>query len=136
MAYNYPYQQPTYFNTNYVPPQQYPQMQQPSQMQTPTVPQIAPSPSITPVMDELTARNAQFPMDGSLAYFSNVANGEIYTKQLSMLDGSVIFNVYRKMQPVAPPTVDYATRAEVDKLREEILNMIGTATAPAGGEPK
>lgn len=46
MAYGYPYQQiPNYFNTNY-----------------------SINPTIATVPDEQTARNAQFPMDGSAAY--------------------------------------------------------------------
>ena len=85
MAYGFPYQQPPvpgYFNINYSV----------SQMQIPQIQQ--PLPTITSVPDELTARNAQFPMDGSPVYFINANGQEIYFKQLSMANGSVLFHKF------------------------------------------
>ena len=87
MAYGFPYQQPPvpgYFNINYSV----------SQMQIPQIQQ--PLPTITNVPDELTARNAQFPMDGSPVYFVNANGQEIYFKQLSMANVSVIFQRFRR----------------------------------------
>ena len=57
---------------------QYPQPQQPR-------PQF---PQVITVPDELTARSAQIPMDGTDPYFFNSQAGEIYAKRLSMVDGS------------------------------------------------
>lgn len=126
MAYGFPYQQPPvpgYFNTNYSV----------SQMQIPQIQQ--PAPTITSVPDELTARNAQFPMDGSPVYFVNANGQEIYSKQLSMANGSVIFQRFRRAEEQKPETSNYVTREELETKINELYQLIGVATAP-GGESK
>lgn len=122
MAYGYPYPQtPSYFNTNYMPPQ----VQQMPQAQVPQ------GPSLISVPDELTARNAQFPMDGSPVYFVNSNGAEIYSKQLSMADGSVIFRRYkREQEPQNPAAPAYVTREELNAKLEELYQLLGTATDP------
>lgn len=136
MAYGYPYLQPNvpgYFNTNYMPPQQ-PQFQQ--------TPQNAPAQSmgLTQVPDELTALNAQFPMDGSPVFFINANGREIYSKQLSMSNGSVIFHRYKREEAAQKPENGYVTRAEMDAKLDELYQLLGAVTAPAnapeGGQNK
>lgn len=113
MAYNFPWQQPAipnYFNTNYSVTTQ--------------------NPSIIAVQDELAARNAQFPMDGTPVYFANANAQEVYSKQLSMTDGSIIFKRYKV--DAEPKTQPYVTHDELDAKFEELYQLIGNATAPKG----
>lgn len=122
MAYGYPYPQvPNYFNANYMPPVP----------QVPTQQLQAPAPALISVPDELTARNAQFPMDGTPAYFVNANGAEIYSKQLSMADGSVIFRRYKREETTKPEAPAYVTREELNAKMDELHQMIGAATAPA-----
>lgn len=60
-------------------------------------------PQMVSVCDMESARNAQIPMDGSPTYFANPQAGEIYVKRLSMVDGSMIFEVYKKEASPASP---------------------------------
>lgn len=123
-AYGYPYPQPTvpgYFNTNYMPQQFQPQQQIAQQN----------SMNLVQVPDELTALNAQFPMDGSPAFFI-LANGEeIYSKQLSMANGSVIFRRYKRDEKSKGNDPAYVTHAEMKEKLDEIYRFLGEATAPA-----
>lgn len=131
MAYGYPYPQtPSYFNTNYMPPQM------PQAMSMPAAQMPVPSaPALITVPDELTARNAQFPMDGNPAYFVNANGTEIYSKQLSMADGSVIFRRYKREAETAKADAPaYVTREELDAKMEELYQMVGAATAPERSE--
>ena len=131
MAYGFPYQQPPvpgYFNTNYMP-----QMQQ----QVQQIPQISQQPASTLqiVPDELTALNAQFPMDGSPVYFANANGQEIYSKQLSMANGSVIFRKFKRAEEQKPESPNYVTHEELEAKVGELYKLIGSVTAP-GGESK
>lgn len=124
MAYGYPYPQPPapgYFNTNYMPQQIQQQMQQSG---TPTLMQVP---------DELTAMNAQFPMDGSPAFFITANGQEIYSKQLSMVNGSVIFHRYRRVEDAKPEAPAYVTREEMNAKLDELYQLLNTATAPGDG---
>lgn len=124
-AYGYPYPQPAvsgYFNTNYMPQQQ-PQFQPPQQAQPNSL-------TLMQVPDELTALNAQFPMDGSPAFFINVNGEEIYSKQLSMANGSVIFRRYRRDEKSKGNEPGYVTHAEMKEKLDEIYQFLGAATAP------
>lgn len=124
MAYGYPYPQPPapgYFNTNYMPQQIQQQMQQSN------------APTLMQVPDELTAMNAQFPMDGSPAFFINANGQEIYSKQLSMANGSVIFRRYRRVEDTKPETPAYVTRDEMNAKLDELYQLLNTATTPGNG---
>lgn len=129
-VYDYPYPQPTvpnYFNTNYMPPQQ---PQQQFQMQQP----VSQETKLIQVPDELTAMNAQFPMDGRPIYFINANGGEIYSKQLSMVNGSVIFRRFKQVEDSKPAEAGYVTHAEMNRKIDEIYQLLGTMTAPATTE--
>lgn len=130
-AYDYPYPQPAvpnYFNANYMPPQ--PQMQ--------SLQSVSQEARLMQVPDELTAMNAQFPMDGRPAYFINANGAEIYSKQLSMVNGSVIFRRYRLTEDEKKAEPAYVTREEMDKKFDEIYQLLNAATAPTteGGNAK
>lgn len=125
-TYPYPYPQPPvpgYFNANYMP-QQFPPQQSAQQQGM----------RLTQVPDELTALNAQFPMDGSPAFFINANGQEIYSKQLSMANGSVIFRKFREIKEEKPTEPGFVTHAEMNKKLDEIYQLLGAATAPATGE--
>lgn len=115
MAYGYPYQQPTYFNTNYMPPQQMPMQQMPT----------APQSSITTVRSEMEARQSPIPMDGSMSVYHNPDAGEIYTKRLSMEDGSIRFDVYRRTEAAPVQQPEYATMEYVRALEARIEALGG-----------
>lgn len=133
-AYDYPYPQPVapnYFNANYMPPVS---VQSPMQSMQSTAPDMR----LVQVPDELTAMNAQFPMDGRPVYFVNANGGEIYSKQLSMVNGSVIFRRYRQVEDEKKAEPAYVTREEMDKRIGEIYQLLNAATAPTaeGGNTK
>ncbi len=94
---------------------QYPQPQQPR-------PQY---PQVIAVPDELTARSAQIPMDGTDTFFHNAQAGEIYTKRLSMVDGSICFDVYKKRAPEYPEKERYATVAQLDEISARLKKLEG-----------
>lgn len=75
--------------------QQYPQFaqQQPAQQQVAWMKCRA-----VTSLDE--AKAAMIDLDGSLNVFTNIANGEIYTKQVG-LDGLAVFHTYRLVNPAA-----------------------------------
>lgn len=88
---------------------------------TPT-PQTAPTAqfnAVRTVYSEAEARAAQIPTDGSTVYFADPANGCIYTKQFSFENGSFLFGVYR--QAAEKPAVEYATKDDLRKLRDEFM---------------
>lgn len=133
-AYDYPYPQPVvpnYFNANYMPPVS---VQSPMQSMQSTAPDMR----LVQVPDELTAMNAQFPMDGRPVYFVNANGGEIYSKQLSMVNGSVIFRRYRQVEDEKKAEPAYVTREEMDRRIGEIYQLLNAATAPTaeGGNAK
>lgn len=84
------------------------------QIQMPSVLKGYPVSSI----DEARAANIDF--DGSIAFFPDLNNKKIYTKQIQM-DGSLAFNVYELKDIVIPPKEEikqkeYVTRDEFNEL--------------------
>lgn len=78
------------------------------------------------------ASAAMVDMSGVTDVFVNRANGEVYIKQLGM-DGRAIFEVYQRVQPVAPQMPQnqsqasggetipgYDVKAEVERIRAEL----------------
>ena len=98
------------------------------------VPQIqqASAPTLISVPDELTARNAQFPMDGSPVYFINSSTQEIYSKQLSMANGSVIWHRYKRDVESKTAEPAYVTREELDAKIEELYQLLDPAPTKGG----
>lgn len=112
MAYNPSY---PYYQQGYTPSYQ-PQgnVYQPN-AQTPTQAILN---AVRTVYSEAEARAAQIPTDGSTIIFMDQSNGRIYTKQFSFENGSFLFGVYSQM--AEQPPVQYATLADLEKLREEL----------------
>jgi hypothetical protein len=76
--------------------QQFPQFAQPNYMnQMPMIQTPTQTLKGRPVTSIDEAKAAQIDFDGSLHVFPDVANGNIYTKQLGM-DGLPIFTIYRR----------------------------------------
>lgn len=110
--------------------------QQPQQMQVPTQQQFI---KAIPVTSFDEAKAAMIDFDGSLFIFANIQNGEIYTKQLNINTGSCDLKVYSLLnnlgnQGAAPqvanvqepePQIEYATKAEVLQLQEQISKLEG-----------
>lgn len=85
-------------------------------------PSTPPGSVIQFVPDELSARKASFPMDGSAAYFVCEPLGEIYTKRLDLSDGKMVFEKFVKTSS-APP--QYATQDDLARLKQELYDCIG-----------
>lgn len=113
-AYNpYSQQQAMAYSQDMYNSRQYPQQPRPQY------------PQVIPVQDELTARSAQIPMDGTDTYFFNAQAGEIYAKRLSMVDGSICFDVYKKRLPEYPEKERYATVAQLDEISARLKKLEG-----------
>lgn len=80
-------------------------------------------PVIRPVtsLEEVKACPIEF--DGSIFYFTDVANKRIYTKQIGM-DGSAIINLYeqKEIQPVAVSVNNnYVTKEEFEQTIRQLI---------------
>lgn len=80
-------------------------------------------PVIRPVtsLEEVKACPIEF--DGSIFYFTDVANKRIYTKQIGM-DGSAIINLYeqKEIQPVAvSANNNYVTKEEFEQTIRQLI---------------
>lgn len=121
MTYNYPqtqYQQvpqPAAYG-GYRPTPQYYQWAQTAN----TSSQVRPVSSI----DEVKAFPIDF--DGSISYFTDVANKKIYTKQINM-DGTPNINVYELKEPITmmtdQPTASFVTKQEFEAAILELKQM-------------
>lgn len=77
-------------------------------------------PIIRPVssLEEVKAMPIEF--DGSVFYFANLANKQIYTKQIGM-DGMPIINLYEQKEIKATPTAEYVTKEEFESTIQKIM---------------
>ena len=79
-----------------------------------------------PVSSKEEAIAFQIDLDGSLWVFPNVANGKIYTKQISN-DGKAIFNTYAYIEEKEQPNIDgnnFVTKDEFNKVIQSIMAAI------------
>lgn len=100
------------------------------QIQTPSYPgwnnnQNVPiqQPLIRPVTSLEEVRACPIDFDGSVFYFTDVANKRIYTKQIGM-DGSAIINLYeqKEIQPVAiSANNNYVTKEEFEQTIRQLI---------------
>lgn len=69
--------------------------------------------------------------DGSVAYFPDLANKRIYTKQISM-DGTPAYNVYEltDVPPMDSGSVNYVTREEFEATLAQIKGLLGQMQQP------
>lgn len=98
------------------------------QAQTPQYPnwntnQVS-TPTIRPVTSLEEVRAYPIDFDGSIFYFTDIANKRIYTKQIGM-DGSAIINLYEQkelQQPVAVSVNDnYVTKEEFEQTIRQLI---------------
>lgn len=128
MAYNY--SQPQYQQiqtpsgyTNY----RQPAPQYPTWTQNPIANQ--PIQQIRPVTSIEEVRACPIDFDGSIFYFTDVANRRIYTKQIG-LDGSAIINLYeqKEITPAAAvtPIGEYVTKEEFETTIKALIEKYET----------
>lgn len=88
---------------------------------------------IRPVSSIEEVRAASIDFDGSVFYFSDLANKRIYTKQIN-LDGTALLNMYElKETPIMDkqPQVDtsnFITRSEFEDVINRLKNYLITPT--------
>lgn len=95
---------------------------------------------IRPVSSIEEVKAASIDFDGSVFYFSDLANKKIYTKQIG-LDGTAQLNMYELKeipvaeQPIAVDTSNFITRGEfeevVNRLKNYLIASTNENTAPA-----
>ena len=117
------------------------QQQQQMPMYRPQMPPSwsQPIPIVRPVtsLEEVKASPIEF--DGSVFYFTDIANKKIYTKCINM-DGTVTINLYEQVDPIkADQMIDssYVTRQEFNNFVnsiQELLNTKGTQSSAAQPE--
>ena len=123
---NYNYTQPQFQQPNslgyggaYKPMPQYPQWPLANNISQ----QVRPVSSI----DEVRACPIDF--DGSVFYFTDVANKRIYTKQIN-LDGTVSINLYELKTDQATNSTQYVTKQEFDNVVNQLYNQINMLLNP------
>ena len=105
---------------------------------------------IRPVSSIEEVRAASIDFDGSVFYFSDLANKRIYTKQIN-LDGTAQLNMYElKETPIAAAaqpvdTSNFVTRNEFEEVMNRVKNYLDSlsiektepaaANAPVNQEP-
>lgn len=80
--------------------------------------QLAPSLKGRPVTSIEEVRGAMIDLDGSITYFTDLANGKIYTKQCN-LDGTSSIQTYT-LDATNSNKVEYVSKEEFDNLKMEI----------------
>lgn len=86
-----------------------------------------------PVSSFEEARVAQIDLDGSVSFFPDLSSQKIYTKRINA-DGTATLNTYTLDTKTPEATPDYATKTEVEDLKqvlEEVINRIKSMSAPA-----
>ena len=109
---------------------QYPTQQQYGNMTRPAYQPNGWNNRIRPVSSIEEVRAASIDFDGSVFYFSDLANKRIYTKQIN-LDGTAQLNMYElKETPVMEqPIVDaskFVTRNEFDEVMNRFKNYLNS----------
>ena len=110
---------------------QYPaQQQQYGGMARPTYQPNGQNNRIRPVSSIEEVRAALIDFDGSVFYFSDLANKRIYTKQINM-DGTALLNMYElKETPIMEqPKVDtsnFITRSEFEEVMNRMKNYLNS----------
>lgn len=122
-----------YPNYNYFPQNQQPIRQQPP-MQNQGILYLKGRPVSS--IEEVKAIPIDF--DGSIFIFPDIANKQIYTKQIN-LDGTASINVYELkilQQPTAQPQmIDYITRDEFNEQMEKIRAIFAGQETPQKTTP-
>lgn len=88
----------------------------------PQPPNYVPMPQIRPVSSIEEVRASPIEFDGTVFYFTDVANRKIYTKQIG-LDGAPIINLYeqKEITQAAPQNSNYVTKEEFETVINQLL---------------
>lgn len=88
----------------------------------PQPPNYIPIPQIRPVSSIEEVRASPIEFDGSVFYFTDVANRKIYTKQIG-LDGSPIINLYeqKEIKQAVPQNDNYVTKEEFETVINQLI---------------
>lgn len=85
-----------------------------------------------PVSSKEEARASQIDLDGSLWVFTDIGNGNIYTKQINA-DGTATFKTYHEIEDEKPsyiPSGEYVTKEEFNRV---IQNLMAAMQVGNGG---
>ena len=94
---------------------------------------------IRPVSSIEEVKASMIDFDGSVFYFSDLANKKIYTKQINS-DGSATLNVYELSEiPIADSancidTTNFVTRSEFENTMKQLEAMLTNMMAPKAPE--
>ena len=113
-----PYYQQNSFNNPYEQQQRVNQYQQAQLQNSNQMQPNAPSLKGRPVTSIEEVRGAMIDLDGSITYFTDLANGKIYTKQCN-LDGTSSIQTYT-LDNSTSNKVEYVSKEEFENLKTEI----------------
>ena len=124
---NYPYYNPYQFGPQSAPQPRFDQMgANPPQMQNAPVPQTAQQGAAfltRPVTSREEAVAAQVDFLGPGTLMPDLSHGTIYLKRFNPNTGASDFFTFTLEQPKAEPEPQWATKEDIDKLREEIEQL-------------
>ena len=96
---------------------------------------------IRPVSSIEEAKASIIDFDGSVFYFSDLANKRIYTKQIN-LDGTALLNMYElKETPIADSatsidTANFVTRSEFESAMKQLETILANMASQKAPEPQ
>lgn len=82
-------------------------------------------------LEEVKAAPVDF--DGSLFVYPDIANNKIYTKKINV-DGTSELKIY-KLESDETPKVEYSTKEDLEKLKEELLSIINSKEVKIDAAP-
>lgn len=99
-------------------------------------PVAAPLPVIRPVTSLEEVRASPIDFDGSVFYFTDMANKRIYTKQVGM-DGSAIINLYEQkdLSSASSLGATYVTKEEFEATIQQIVEKIKANNGEVAKKP-
>lgn len=84
---------------------------------------VQPTPIVRPVSSFEEMRACPIDFDGSIFFFTDVANKRIYTKQIGM-DGAAIIKMYEQKEiqsAVEPLSAEYVTKQEFQETIQQLI---------------
>ena len=84
---------------------------------------------VRPVSSIEEVRACPIDFDGSVFYFTDVANKRIYTKQIN-LDGTVAINLYELKTDQATNSSSYVTKQEFENVIDQLYNTFNPLLKP------
>lgn len=98
-----------------------------------------PVPLVRPVTSFEEVKASPIEFDGSVFYFTDIANKKIYTKQIGM-DGSAIINLYeqKEIKPIETNNQlsDYVTKDEFETTIKQLIEKLKANDSPEQAKKK